>query len=71
MVNLNCQNLRFRLKTEEDHLEISKISALIFYNANTLLNIWKYMFDSNKLKIHHFGMATFQKNTKLIKATFS
>ena len=51
----NCQ-------TEEDHLNIKIVTALLLYNACTLLNIMEICVrNNNKLKIHPRGMATFKK----------
>ena len=52
----NCQ-------TEEDHLNIKIVTALLLYNACTLLNMMEIcVTNNNKLKIHPRGMATFKKN---------
>ena len=49
----NCQ-------TEEDHLNIKIVTALLLYNACTLLNMMEIcVTNNNKLKIHPRGMATF------------
>ena len=51
----NCQ-------TEEDHLNIKIVTALLLYNACTLLNMMEIcVTNNNKLKIHPRGMATFKK----------
>ena len=51
----NCQ-------TEEDHLNIKIVTALLLYNACTLLNMMEIcVTNNNKLKIHPRGMATFRK----------
>ena len=48
----NCQ-------TEEDHLNIKIVTALLLYNACTLLNMMEIcVTNNNKLKIHPRGMAT-------------
>ena len=54
----NCQ-------TEEDHLNIKIVTALLLYNACTLLNMMEIcVTNNNKLKIHPRGMATFKKKKK-------
>ena len=54
----NCQ-------TEEDDLNIKIVTALLLYNACTLLNMTEIcVTNNNKLKIHSKGMATFKKNKK-------
>ena len=51
----NCQ-------TEEDHLNIKIVTALLLYNACTLLNMMEIcVTNNNKLKIQPRGMATFKK----------
>ena len=42
--------------------DLGPLPIIIHHNANTSLIIWKYMsLDTNKLKIHPIGMATFKK----------
>ena len=67
LVYLNCQD-RFKIwlvhncQTEEDHLNIDTVTALLLYNACTLLKMMEIcVTNNNKLKIHPRGMATFQK----------
>ena len=56
----NCQ-------TEEDHLNIKIVTALLLYNACTLLNMMEIcVTNNNKLKIHPRGMATFKKKICLV-----
>ena len=51
----NCQ-------TEEEHLHIKIVTALLLYNDCTLLNMMEIcVTNSNKLKIHPSGMATLKK----------
>ena len=51
-------------KIEEDHQNIKIVDSSVFYNAYTLIvsvNIW---YNTNMLKIHHNGMATFKNINK-------
>ena len=51
----NCQ-------TEEDHINIKIVTALLLYNAYTLHNMMEIcVTNNNKLKIHPRGMATLKK----------
>ena len=74
LVNLNRQDIAMTLlsgfniwlvhncQTEEDHLNIKIVTALLLYNACTLLNMMEIcVTNNNKLKIHPRGMATFKK----------
>ena len=46
-------------KTEEEHQNIRKLTALVVCNTSTSLMIYGNMhLDYNKLKIHPIGMAT-------------
>ena len=76
LVYSNCQDIaltlltRFKIwlvhncQTEEDHLNIKIVTALLLYNACTLLNMMEIcVTNNNKLKIHPRGMATFKKNS--------
>ena len=50
----NCQ-------MEEDHLNVSIVTALLLYNAFTLLDIMEIcVTDHKQLKIYSCGMATFK-----------
>ena len=70
----NCQDIaltlltRFKIwlvhncQTEEDHLNIKIVTALLLYNACTLLNMMEMcVTNNNKLKIHPMEMETFKK----------
>ena len=49
-------------KMEEDQLNIKIVTALLLYNACTLLNMMEIcVMNNNKLKIHPRVMATFKK----------
>ena len=70
MAYMNCQDVPSSwmtslagsvFKTEEDQMKIWKVAAFVCYNANTSPYIGNMCFDSNKLKIHPFGMATLKK----------
>ena len=58
----NCQ-------TEEDHLNIKIVTALLLYNASTLLNMMEIcVTNNNKLEIHPRRMAIFKNNSSNCKA---
>ena len=71
LVYSNCQDIALILltgfkiwlvhncQTEEDHLSIKIDTAVLLYNACTLLNMI-CVNNNNKLKIHTRGMATFK-----------
>ena len=76
LVYSNCQDIALTLftgfniwlvhngQTEEDHLIIKIVTALLLYNACTLLNMMEIcVTNNNKLKIHPRGMATFKKKS--------
>ena len=47
-------------QTEEDHLNVKIVTALLLCNAYTLLNMMKICpTNNNKLKIHSRGLATY------------
>ena len=51
--------------TAEDHLNIKTVTALLLYNARTLLKLMEIcVTNNNKIKIHPRGMATFKKRLK-------
>ena len=64
MVDQNCQDLcsdssnwmtslaGSGFKTEEDHLNLKTVTALLFIIPAHCLVIWKYDSQKNKLKIH-------------------
>ena len=50
------------IQMEGVHQKIEKISALVCSNAFALINIYGNVCDeANKIKIHPFGLATFEK----------
>ena len=60
------------LKTEEEHLNIEMLTALIGYNASILLRKMEmYVLETNKLKMHATGVPTLKvckiKNKSLYK----
>ena len=54
-------------KTEEDHMNIKIVTALLFIMHAHYLVIWKYVSQKQKLKIHPIEMATFKKYNLFIK----
>ena len=52
------------LKTEEEHQNIKTVDSSVCYNAYTLLKNWNMWYETNILKIHLKGMATFKKKKK-------
>ena len=70
----NCQHIALTLltvfktllvhkcQTEEDHLNVKILTALLLFNACTLLNMMEIcVTNNNKLKLHPRGMANLQK----------
>ena len=50
-----------KCQTEEDHLSIKTVTALLFYNACTFIKMLKIcVTNSNKLKSNPKGMVTFK-----------
>ena len=47
---------------EEDHQNIKIVVSYVLYNAYTLLMSGNMWYDTNILKVHPNGMATFLKN---------
>ena len=51
--------LVYNCQTEEDHQNIKIVTALLLYNACTLINIMEIcVMNKNNFKIHSRGMAT-------------
>ena len=50
-----------RFKTEEEHLNIKMVTALLFLMPAHYLFKWKYVHENNELKIQPIGMATLKK----------